>query len=735
MVRNIDLKAHRRIKGGQRCHKKFHKLNTLYSVVKCVILAYLPLNTVYAQTEIQSDKVTVLDTIVVYAEPVSMRAGALKHGELVATESISEKGLERLGASNLNEAVDKRVGVAVQVECSICNVRNVLLNNLPGRYTTLLVDGIPIYSSVSSAYGLDSVSTFGVERIDIARGAGASLIAPEALAGTVSVVTKKPDQDQAELKLQTGSFSSRQVDAYAAKTLSKGSVTANAHYSQHDSVDSDGDGISEYTGFDRLLLGLGWYADDVLGFEARGRFDYVDEERGGGALGKNYRDIKNSQSGNPFNFSRGKHASSYPNGWINPSDGSFVEYDLGKAGFSEWIQTNRYQATASGEKDVGQGRLRLAFGAAKHQQDSFYEVSEYVAEQSQYYAEVSYQQPLADWLVTAGLNYRYEDLDSHGRTADGIAVSGVDNYQYHVPGVFLQGYRTFLDDQLELNSSLRYDYHNEFGEIFSPRLNLLYHHNDHLSSRMSLGQGFRAPTSFFEQDHGILDTIRIDRQVDKPEISHNLSYALNYADDRFAITSSYHYNRIKNFALLDSWHEDDEGNPITLFTSSDKNVIVQGIDTNMSYQLTPALNVSLASEYYHYDFPVGTLMFARPNYRAFTTFDYEKGNFDLSGRVVLTGSMDLKKFHDDGSGQQNRYNFDGTAKMDKSPAFVTVDLKAKYTVNPKLSVYLGADNLFDYKQSDKESFLWIDADGGYDVTHLWGQNRGRYVYFGTSLSF
>ncbi|MDP1606069.1 MAG: hypothetical protein Q8L93_05440 [Rhodocyclaceae bacterium] len=41
-------------------------------------------------------------------------------------------------------------------------MRNIVLNNLPGRYTTLLIDGIPIFSSVSTAYGLDSVSLGGL---------------------------------------------------------------------------------------------------------------------------------------------------------------------------------------------------------------------------------------------------------------------------------------------------------------------------------------------------------------------------------------------------------------------------------------------------------------------------------------------------------------------------------------------------------------------------------------------
>ena len=103
--------------------------------------------------------------------------------------------------------------------------------------------------------------------------------------------------------------------------------------------------------------------------------------------------------------------------------------------------------------------------------------------------------------------------------------------------------------------------------------------------------------------------------------------------------------------------------------------------------------------------------------------------------MVWTGPMDLRKFHDDGSGAQNRFNLDGTPKRDKSPGFVTLDLRAEYAVNKTFSVYAGADNVTDYKQSDKESFLFVDGDGAPDVVHLWGPNRGRYLYAGVKVSF
>jgi outer membrane receptor for ferrienterochelin and colicins len=359
-----------------------------------------------------------------------------------------------------------------------------------------------------------------------------------------------------------------------------------------------------------------------------------------------------------------------------------------------------------------------------------------VGRQNQYYAEASWQMPVGDWTVTTGANYRFEDLNSRGVTAGGSAVIGIDDYTYQVPAVFVQAYRSFFNDTLEVNGSIRHDQHNVFGGITSPRFNALYHHTPQVSSRLSLGTGFRAPTSFFEQDHGILDTIRIDRQIKDPEVSSNLSYALSYAGDRLAVTSSYNYNSIKNFAILNPGGTDPvTGDPITLFTSAKDSVTVQGLDLNLSNLLTPALTVIAAAEVFDYRFPAGTLVFARPKAKAYFGFDYEQNGLDLSAKLVWTGPMDLRKFHDDGTGQQNRFNLDGTPKSDTSPNFVTLDMRAEYATSKKFAFYAGIDNALDYKQTDKESFLFVVGDGAPDVVHLWGPNRGRYVYAGVKLSF
>jgi outer membrane receptor for ferrienterochelin and colicins len=687
-----------------------------------------------------SPKAQTLQSVVVTGRTSATKQGALRD-EIVKTESINAQEIAKTGATNLTELMSHRPGIDVQVECSVCNVRNITLNNLPGRFTTLLLDGVPIFSSVSNAYGLDMVGLNGLERVDISRGAGTSLIAPESLAGTVNLVTKRPTADGGELDLGGGNFGFRRGAAYAAKTFDGGALTFTGTLQRQDSVDGIGTGISQFTGYDRKLFGMGLFLDDVGGFKIKSRFDHIDEKRMGGPLGRDYDAVRASTSGNPFDFSKGPHASPDPNSWVNPADGSLVDpYNDGRFGLAQIIFTKRDQFAGTAERSFGETRLRFALGYAEHKQDSWYGGdADYFGKQKQYYLESSVQSLLGATRVTAGLTYRYEDLHSRSISEDpssptfGVERTDADAYVYRTPGLFLQAYQTFFDEKLELNASLRHDRNNVYGGITTPRLNLLWHHSDNISSRFAVGQGFRLPTSFFELEHAILSAPSVDRSQAKAEKSDNLSYAFNYADDRVAVTASINHTRIKNLALF----VDDTANSGNFLLQPARSAYtINNVDVVGTWQVTPRDAFTAGFERYQYRFNTTDFqgsLFARPDYRVTLALDHDAGPWDLNARATYTGPQNLSKFYDYADGQ--RYNLDGTPKPDKSPGFWVVDLRASYQWSKAVQTYIGINNAFNYQQAKKDSFLWLDGDGALDVTHIWGPSIGRTVVAGLKLSF
>ncbi len=691
--------------------------------------------------------------VVEVSSGISVTVAPKLRAEIITTEALPILEIRKANAISLVEAVDCKPGISVQTECSICNVRNVVLNNLPGRFTTILIDGVPIFSSVSSAYGLDMVGVNGVERIEVSRGAGVSLIAPEALAGTVNLVSRRPAGPETILETQGGEGGYRRLEAFAATNFKGGTLTASFLGAHHASLDANGNGASEYTGFKRYLGGIGLFMDDAAGFQLRGRVDAVDERRGGGALGFDHDAIKASLTGNPFDWRGGRGGSPDARGWIRP-DGDFaaavaagqnpirlgdgrvlLPYDGGRGGFSELIDTKRQQGILNADRNLGDNRrLHLALGFANHDQDSFYEGDFYKANQRQYFVEASLQWFLAETLVTAGLNHRYEDLRSRGVLKDSTVVHGLDNYIYRTPAAYVQVYHAFFKGKLELNGSVRHDDNNVFGGITTPRLNLLWHHSPRANSRFAVGRGFRLPTSFFEQDHGILSTTRIDRVIDRPETSDNASYTYSLGGEHAAMVVSASYNRIKNFALLDSGAKDPRtGAPITLFTQSHDPLVVKGLDATFTLKFPGHVEGTLGAEAYRYAFKPGTLAFARPEERVYLRLDHDRYHLSLLAGSTWTGTQNLRRFYDYAG--TPRHNMDGSPKLDRSPAFWTVDASATWNFTKQGALVLSVNNVFDYKQTDREDFLWVDAQGGYDVTQVWGPGRGRSLQAGLRWTF
>lgn len=669
--------------------------------------------------------------------------------EVAPVESCPIEEIAKTGAANLNEALDRRPGVAVQVECSICNARFISLNNLPGRYTTLLLDGVPLFSAVSQAYGLDSVGLRGLERIDVMRGAGAAQLFPESLAGAVNLVPRKPAGDETEIESAAGRFGQRRLDAHAARVFEGGALIANIHRNRHDSVDGDGNGVSEYTGYRRELAGLGLFGDDVGGFRLRGRLDGISEKRGGGASGDDYEAIKASRAGNPFDFSRGAHASPNAAGWIVPDAASARESDVslpdgrilrpyaagmlpaGRAGLSEIIFTDRWSAQLSGERRIGASLLRLAAGYARHDQDSFYEGNLYNAGQNQLYLGARLKLPLAGGAWSWLGDWRYEDLRSTAALPDGTRADGLDNYTFRAPGMGVQADYAFLGGMLESSANLRVDRHNVFGTRLSPRLNLLWNHSGHAKSRLYAGISHRAPTSYFEQDHGILETIRVRREADKMERAENFGYALNIEDGPLKALANLHRTRLDHLARLDTGASDPLGNPLSILRNATQAVIVEGADLQLGFQFNPAWSGSAALELTRFDFSPGDLAFARPGRRGYFTLAYDGGALDGFLRATWTGTQDLAKFY---YREGQRYNLDGSPKPARSPAFWVIDARGEYRLDKHLALFAGVDNLGGFRQGDHDGMLWVDAAGNLDVTQIWGPNRGRFVYGGLRVA-
>lgn len=675
------------------------------------------------------------------------QAGTLAN-TIMKTEVINATTIENKNAVNLSEAIDNSPGVKVSNECSMCGVKRIMLNGMKGEQTTILVDGLPVHTMISGYYAVDAIPTTGIERIEVARGAGASLIAPEAIGGTINIISYEPTENGAELDVSAGENGYRKMGFLGKGVSEDGRTRATlvAQYDDRDQFDADHNKVNEapqqenrsltarvsqdVTDTDNLVLRIANIQSEIFG---------------GPMLGSTFADGTASSIGNVL--------SGFDDQFSEPQqlfeDGDVRKPFTGKAWeTTEWIKTERNEASLAWLKEFSDDwNMHLAASYAEHKQDPFYEGFDYTAEDKMWFFDARFNYLLTEnQLLTFGADLRTEEMRSHSRAGSANPNYASDSFDYDVKGVYIQD-TWQATEALEIAMALRYDTitadftdpnkpGTELDEsILSPRLDVRLRHNDEWTSRVSAGRGYRAPLSFFETDHGILDgSLGFDIDIDELERSNSASYALSYEGEKLTSTASIAWTEVEHLAALTT---NDLGIP--LLTQLDEKATVITSDIALGYRLTDDMTLSLTAEHFDYDSVFKSSYAIAPIEERLTlTFDWDVNDWEFFANVVWVGSRDLSKYGYEG---YNRLDANGQVDPDSkkttdAPSYLTVDLRVSYQLNEYLSLYSGVSNLFDYTQAgDEETPLFYDAEGAFDVGYIYGPLRGREIYAGMKLAF
>lgn len=709
------------------------------SIIAVSVAAAFALNSAQLLAEEQNNIDNSADTNNVESITISgvrerlYESGMLKDS-VQKTEMVSDITIEKLQASNLTEAIAISPGVRVNNECSMCGVKRVMLNGLRGEHTTILVDGLPVYTMMSAFYGLDAAAPAALESIEIARGAGASLIAPEAIGGTINLITKKAVENEVKLDISAGEngYQRAMLVATGVSEDEATRVTFSAQYDDRDQFDADNNGVSENPTLENKSAMIFVSHDFTERDSVHVRANYADSEIfGGPTSGATIDEIMGEYLADP-DFA---------------SDELFVDNDVRNPFIgrdwetTEWIKTERKEAYISWLHEFNSDlNVTFAYSHNTHIQDSFYEGFIYDADNKMDYLDARANWSIAeDHVLTFGVDNRSETLRSTTNANSANFVS--DSFNYDTLGFYIQD-SWYVQEDLEINLALRIDSVEadfidpakpgvEIDEtIVSPRIDVRYDHNDQWTSRFSAGRGYRAPLSFFESDHGILDSgAGFEIDVDSLERSASLNYALSYMGEALNITTSLAYTKVENLAALS---ESDAGIPVLGQLEEDGDVFVS--DIVLSYHVNDDITLGLTAENYSYSNEFKQSFGVVPvERRAIMTFDWEFNDIDFFASATWVGSRDLSEF-----GTPGHPTFDAAGLLPMStnaPAYWTVATRISKQVTENINVYIGANNLFDYTQAgDMQSPLFFE-DGGYDVAYIYGPMRGREAYAGIKVTF
>lgn len=459
--------------------------------------------------------------------------------------------------ANIFEALQNVNGVRPQLNCNVCNTGDIHINGLEGPYTLVLIDGMPIVSGLSTVYGLSGIPNSLLERIEIVKGPASSLYGSEAVGGLINIITKNPKNAPLfSADAFTTDWGELNVDLGFTANIGKAAtvLTGINYFHYNNPIDNNNDNFTDLTLQDRISVFQKWNINRKSNklFSMAGRFFY--EDRWGGEMQ-----------------------------WQKKHRGGTEVY-------GESIYTKRWELLGAYELPIAE-KMLLSFSYTDHDQNSVYGDMPYMAKQRIGFGQLTWDKKLNkhDLLIGTALRYQYYDDNTPATLEEDV------NW---IPSLFVQD-EVKLNEKHKILLGARYDYNNNHGSIFTPRLAYKWKINDTNILRFNTGTGFRI-VNLFTEEHAALTGSRevIVMEELKPERSFNAN--LNYLKKIYTnngtfigLETTVWYTRFSNSIIPDY---DSNPNQI-IYKNLNGFAVTQGISTNMDIVFNNGVKMILGATY------------------------------------------------------------------------------------------------------------------------------------------
>jgi outer membrane receptor for ferrienterochelin and colicins len=655
-----------------------------------------------------------------------------RHDTTEKVEVLTKDRIEKTNATSLNDAVDRMPGVDSQDYCVNCGAKRISINGLRGDHTSVLIDGIPLYSAVSSVYGFDAISMQSVEEIEVKRGTGSALINPEAIGGSINIITLMPRESGGKATISYGDYNSRIAEVVQNYVNDKYKLSVGGEFSRQNAWDVDKNNFAESPWKSRYSLFLKQTVNISESTQWSTRFSFAEMEIVGGNL--HHKRLENPIS-------------------ITASDTDFVDGDVRKPyigsldRITEYVKVRRSEASSKLITILDpKNSLEWSLAGALYNQDSYYfHGFDYLTEDTTIYTDIRWRHELAeDQALLLGVSYRNEFLRSESQVM--YEQNGIpkDNFDFDAYSLFAQ-HEWFLPYDIELSSALRleklssrWSYLGSIDrDVVSPRVMLKWTPNEHFTQQLAYGSGYRMPLTSIESAHGAYDGFVVG--ITELEKSQSLVYSVSYNTPEFYITPSVHYTKLKNMSYPLETGPAHTG-PLQFVNDTDTHDIsvydvLSGFKPSNSWLLEAGYEVFRYPDDYKIKLPTAAIE-RRLNLRA----EYEKDGFTAVINGSWVGSRNISKYYQ----YADHYNVsDGLfgvsdQKRQRSPNYWQWDasLIKKFK---KIDVTLGVQNIFNYTQTKvgDSPAMWHlhDSHTHLDNRHVWGPNRGREAYLRLTYNF
>jgi len=395
----------------------------------------------YSQSNIDTISNTKLEEVVVTATKTLRQLSTLP----MPAKLITKEEIAKSSSTKLSDILDDQPGIFIVPDFGGGN--GIQIQGLDSQYTLLLIDGSPIIGRQSGTLDLDRISIGNIEQVEIIKGSSSSLYGTDALGGVVNLITSKTkDSISAEASYKISTFNTNDISVNLGKISQNGdnlnfyfnSFNSNGYDLNDDPILNTVEPYKSYTGFLRHNFKKNkWsYFSSVRIYNENQDFR-LDEN----SYGKNI--INELGINSSINYIKNKN------------------YKL--------IFENYYTNYKNDEE------FRLNQNSIE---ESFFNQSLFKSELRSIYT-INKKNTL-----TFGLGFYSELLKRNNFNREEVSQNSF-NY-------FVQ-YEGFIFENTNYVFGARYDQYDEYESEFSPRFAIRTQINDNVSSKISIGKGFKTP--------------------------------------------------------------------------------------------------------------------------------------------------------------------------------------------------------------------------------------------------
>ena len=630
---------------------------------------------------------------------------------------ISSEELLKAACCNLAESFETTPSIDVNFSDAISGRKQINMLGLASPNILISIENIPSIRGALNAYGLTFIPGTWIESIQIAKGSGSVVNGYESISGQINAELRKPLTDNKFfINSYYNSMERFELNThYSTKLTEKIDYGLYLHADKKDNRnDHNNDNFGDSpTGQQINILNRFQYTNAIKGLIGFFDINYVGDERVYGEI--DYFDPA-IMPGPSVNDS-----------WGGSADSNIIRSTL-KFGYVNPEITYRSLGLQLSYSNVDQG---ADFGNNFHD-----------TRHTSFYSNLIYNSIIGDTRskIKTGISFTHDIYDESVNNLN-TSFLDLDRSEKSIGAYFEYNYDDL--DKLNLSAGIRYDDHNIIGNFISPRLHVRYQALPKTTIKISAGKAHRI-ANLFSENQKLFFSSRLINFTSVNSSSEFSSY--DYFDMNPEVAWNYGVSLIQSFKLFDrdsqfviDYYITDFESRVIIDWESPSNILfynLSGRSYAKSFQAQFSYPLSNSFD----------LLFAYKNTDAKT--DYISGRLENpltpSNRFFVNFSYDgplndkLRKWKFDLT-----YNHLGKQRIPstiQNPEIFRLDpfsskldlINSQITrvFSNSFEVYLGVENLTNYKQMDGIISNSDPFSQYFDATMIYGPVSGRMSYLG-----